>query len=173
MVTPALSTSSVLKGVEPSGLSSASLVVLEDEQRHLAGHLVHAGVGEVVAPGEGLAIEVEQVGEPATGPEAIAHEADRSLDAALLVAAASTLQAIDGEAARAARIRGSAVEHAWPRAVCESTTVFMLSKMSGRGDAAEEAERPLHAAQERAHRLAERELDVEQPRVARDAPRTR
>ena len=60
--------------------------MLEHEQRHFASDLVHASVGEVIAPGEGLTIEIEQVREPATRPEAIAHEADRALDAAFFVA---------------------------------------------------------------------------------------
>ena len=51
------------------------------------------------------------------------------------------------------------------RGVCASTTVFMLSKMST-VVAAEEAQAPLHAAQEGAHRLAEREFEVEVARVA-------
>jgi hypothetical protein len=59
---------------------------------------VHAPVGEVVAPGRGLRVEIEQVTEAAPGPEAAADEADGLNTVAV--------------------------------AECESTTVFMLSKMS-------------------------------------------
>src|SRR5208282_4675969 len=66
-------------------LEQSFLFVTEDERRHLAGLLVHPSVGKVVAPGGRLGVEVEQVAKAAAGPEATPYEADRSLDASLLV----------------------------------------------------------------------------------------
>jgi hypothetical protein len=47
---------------------------------------VDAFVGEGVAPGSGLDVEVDEVGRPAAWPEALTHEADGPLDETLFVA---------------------------------------------------------------------------------------
>jgi hypothetical protein len=125
---------------------------------------VNASVGEVVAPGEGLAIEVEQVGEAASRPEAIPNEADRALDAAFFVGT-SDVASGDGEAApRVCILEEAAIEAGGERRVREHDG-FHVVEDACRGDTTEEAERSIHDAQERAHRLTEREFDVEQPRV--------
>ena len=111
------------------GAQGALLVVLEDQGGDLAGDLVHAVVGEGVAPGGGLDVEVEQVRGTAAGPEALADEADRALDATLLVAPAD----VAGDGRRTGgrgRSRGSVGLKTVASGVCDSTTVFMLSKMS-------------------------------------------
>src|ERR1700678_607383 len=66
-------------------LEQALLLVLEDELGDFSGDLVHASVGEVVAPPGGLGVEVEQIAEATPWPESAANEADRSLDAPPLV----------------------------------------------------------------------------------------
>jgi hypothetical protein len=63
------------------------LLVLEGERRDFSGDLMHAMIGEFVAPREGLSIEIEQIGKAAAGPEAIAEKTDRSFDAAFFVGA--------------------------------------------------------------------------------------
>ena len=98
--------------------------------------------------------------------ESRAHEADAALDAALLVTLAG-IAGDDGEAARLGVLDEPAVEHGRVRLVREHDRLHVVEDV-GSGDAAEELEAALHTAQERAHCLAERELEVEVARVARD-----
>ena len=64
-------------------------LLLLEAGAHAAGAILRTGpLGRLArAPGERLGIEVAQIGEAAGGKEALANEADRALDAPLLVAA--------------------------------------------------------------------------------------
>jgi len=65
-------------------LELLSLLVFEDERGDLAGFLVDAIVGDVVAPCGRLRVEFEEIGEVPPRPRAAAYEADRALDARFL-----------------------------------------------------------------------------------------
>ena len=154
-------------GVERGGghwLEQPLLLVGEDERGDLAGDFVHAAVGEVVAPRGGLGVEVEQVAEATAGPEAGAHEADRSLDASLLVALADVAGA-DGEATGSGVLEELRIELRREGGVRQDDGLHVVEDVDGRG-AAEEDEAALHASQQRAQALAQRELDVHLARVA-------
>ena len=167
LVTPWPSTSSVLNGVSGSGLRRRRLLVLEDEHGHFPGLLVHAPVGEVVAPRGGLRVEVEQIAEAAPGPEAAANEADWPLDASLLVSP-SDVAGPHGEAAPGAGVvEKPGIEDGGGGGVREHDGLHVVEDVDG-GGAPEEAQAPVHASQEGAHGLADRELDVEMTRVAED-----
>ena len=127
---------------------------------------MHASVGEVVAPAGGLGVEVEQVAEASSGPEAPSDEADRPLDAALLVGL-SHVAGADGEAACACVLEELRVEDGGGLGVREHDGLHVVEDVD-EGGARVEAQASLHAAEEGAHRLAERELDVEASRVAED-----
>src|ERR1051325_6991693 len=79
-------------------LEEGPLLVLEDERRDFANDLVNAVIGERVAPLDGLAIEIEQIGEAATWPEAVANETNGALDAAFFMRFLHVARG-DGEAA--------------------------------------------------------------------------
>src|SRR2546427_4997175 len=121
-------------------------------------------IGEVVAPGGGLDIEVEEILKAAAGPEALAQEADRPLDAALFVSPAY----VAGEDAEATRLRifhEAGIEDGVARRVLEHHRFHIIEDIDD-GAAAVEAQAVFHAAQERRDRLADGELDVEVARVA-------
>ena len=73
----------------------------EDERWNFAGDLMDAAIGEVVAPSGGLDIEVDEILKAAAGPEALAQETNRPLDAALFASPAD----VAGEDAEATRLR--------------------------------------------------------------------
>src|SRR5262249_37713206 len=70
------------RGERPAVLA---LPVLEGGRGPFAGALVPPPVGKIIPPARCLDVEVEQVGEAAAGPEALAHETDGAFDPALLV----------------------------------------------------------------------------------------
>src|ERR1019366_2592512 len=148
-------------------LEETSFLMLEDEDGHLSGVLMNAPVGEVIAPRGCLGVEIEQIAKASPGPEASSGEADRSLDASLLVAL-SDVAGAHGEAAAGAGIfEEFGIEHGGGGRVREHDGLHVVEDVDG-GGAPEEVEAPVHASQERAHRLTDRELDVEMTRVAED-----
>src|SRR6202522_790941 len=146
------------------GLEQALLLVLEDELGDFAGDLVHAPVGEVVAPPGGLGVEVEQIAEATPWPESSANEADRSLDAPLLVSFSHIARA-NRKAACACVVEKPRIEDRGGRGVRRHDRLHVVEDV-GDGRSLIETRAPIHAAKERAHRLADRELDVEAARVA-------
>src|SRR6478609_7715 len=140
------------------------LFVLEHERWDLPSDFVHTVVGEVIAPGDGLSIEVEQVHETSTRPEAISNEADRTLDAAFFLRAPNVARCHGEASARVGVLEKPAIEARRELGVREHDG-FHVVEDAGSGDAAEESECSVHAAQERAHGLADRELDVQHARV--------
>ncbi len=141
--------------------------MVEDELGDLASHFVHAPVGEVVAPPRGLRVEVKQIAEAAPGPESAANEAYGSLDASLLVAFSHVAGADREATAGAGVVEKPRVEDGGRRGVRGHDGLHVVEDV-GQGRSAIEARAPLHATQERPHRLADRELDVELARVAED-----
>src|ERR1019366_3512580 len=148
-------------------LEETSFLMLEDEDGHLSGVLMNAPVGEVVAPRGGLRVEIEQIAKASSGPEASSDKADRPLDASLLVAL-SDVAGAHGEAAAGPGIfEKFGIECGGGGRVGEHDGLHVVEDVDG-GGAPEEVEAPVHASQERAHRLTDRELDVEMTRVAED-----
>jgi len=143
----------------------SALGVLEHQRGDLAGALVLAMIAEAIPPLRGLGIEVEEVGETPTRPEAVTHELYASFDAALalgIVGAAGD----DGEAAASHRVgeKSRVKARLEPRPVLEHDGLHVVEDV-GMSAAAEEDERSVHGAQEGAHGLAERELEVQVARV--------
>jgi hypothetical protein len=141
--------------------------VAEDESRHLSGLLVDPPVGEVIAPGGGLGIEVEQVAKAATGPEATPYEADRSLHASFLIASPHVAGHHREATSCAGIFQEPRIEHGGERGMREDDGLHVVEDVGG-GAALEELQATIHTPQEGPHGLAECELDIEIPRVAQD-----
>jgi len=144
------------------GREALFLLVLEHERRDLAGGLVDAGIGEVVAPRGGLSIEIQEAREATPWPETLADEADATLDVWLSRwrpgATGGDCEAARGGVLDEARVEdggGFVLEH-------DGTHVVEHVDM---GDPTVEATRALHATKERPLRLAEREFQVQHARV--------
>ena len=134
-------------------------------------------VGKLVAPRGRLTVEIEEIGEASAGPESISDEADRSFYSSLLMRAPDVAGDHAEAAAHARELEKVSIEAGCQWRVREHHRLHIV-KEAHRRRSAEERQRPVHAPHERAERLAHRELDVEQPRVAEhrneraDAPRT-
>ena len=146
-------------------LEEAPLLVRKDQGGHFARLVVDAVVGEGIAPLGGLHIEVEQILESATRPEALADKANRSLDATLFIPLAR-IAGDDPEVAPCLCVFEEArIEDGRARRVREHHRLHVVEDVDG-GDPAEEGQSAIHAAQECAHGLADGEFNVEIARVA-------
>src|SRR5258708_3111489 len=147
------------------GCEEPFFLMSEDEGGNFSGVLVNSPVGEVVAPRGGLRVEIEQIAETTAGPEAAADEADRSLDASLFVAPSDVAGAQAEAAAGPCVLEKFGIEHGGRGGVREHDGLHVVEDVDG-GGAPVEAQAAVHASQERAHRLADREFDVEITGVA-------
>src|SRR5205085_1743313 len=98
--------------------------------------------------------------EAAPGPEAVADEPDGALDAAFFMGLFHVAGS-NGEAAAAARVfEKASVEACRLRRVRQDDGLHVVEDARSRATA-EERKGAIHAAQERAHRLTDGELDVQ------------
>ena len=89
-----------------------------------------APVGEVVAPAASLRVEIEQIAESATGPEAPTDEANRSLDTSLLVALSHAAGA-HREATSSCVIEKRRVEDGGARSLSPMLDEFFFERVRG------------------------------------------
>jgi hypothetical protein len=145
--TERLSTSSVLNGTCGIGLSRASSSWRKTSAGTLPVTWWTRTIGEIVAPGGGLDIEIVEILKAAARPEALTQESDRALDTALFVSSAD----VASEGAEAARLRifhKARIEDGVARRMLEHHHFHIVEDIDD-GAAAVEAQAVVHAAQER------------------------